>query len=71
MSLDQFRILGEGLDHPECVACGPDGSTYPGGDSIDLDPLRGKSCHRAAGDALGMVQAFGPEFELIEAHRRF
>ena len=31
--LEEFEFLCEGLDHPECVACGPDGFVYAGGES--------------------------------------
>jgi len=33
MSLNQFGFWVEGLDHPECVVCGPDGTTYAGGEA--------------------------------------
>jgi gluconolactonase len=31
--LARFEILAEGLDHPECVAWGPDGFVYAGGEA--------------------------------------
>ena len=32
-SLAEFRVVADGLDHPECVACGPDGTLYAGGEA--------------------------------------
>lgn len=32
-SLDEFHVVADGLDHPECVACGPDGTLYAGGEA--------------------------------------
>ncbi len=42
MKLETFDFLCEGLDHPECVAWGPDGYIYAGGESgqiyrVDLE----------------------------------
>jgi gluconolactonase len=31
--LDRFSTLADGLDHPECVAVGPDGRLYAGGEA--------------------------------------
>src|SRR5690242_4418657 len=39
--LDRFVTLADGLDHPECVATGPDGRLYAGGEAgqiYRLDP---------------------------------
>jgi gluconolactonase len=33
VTLDRFRTLADGLDHPECVAVGPDGQLYAGGEA--------------------------------------
>jgi sugar lactone lactonase YvrE len=33
ISIDQFEFWVEGLDHPEGVACGPDGTTWAGGEA--------------------------------------
>ena len=33
LSLNDVSILAEGLDHPECVAWGPDGYLYAGGEA--------------------------------------
>jgi gluconolactonase len=33
LSLDSFEMWAEGLDHPEGVACGPDGTTWAGGEA--------------------------------------
>ena len=33
VDLASFRILADGLDHPEGVACGPDGSVWAGGEA--------------------------------------
>lgn len=33
MDLEQFTPFVDGLDHPECVACGPDGLVYAGGEA--------------------------------------
>ncbi|MEX0642560.1 MAG: SMP-30/gluconolactonase/LRE family protein [Pirellulales bacterium] len=33
LSLKDVSILAEGLDHPECVAWGPDGNLYAGGEA--------------------------------------
>ena len=31
--LDRFASLADGLDHPECIAAGPDGTVYAGGEA--------------------------------------
>lgn len=31
--LERFSVIAEGLDHPECVATGPDGELYAGGEA--------------------------------------
>jgi gluconolactonase len=31
--IERFRTLADGLDHPECVAVGPDGRLYAGGEA--------------------------------------
>ena len=36
LSLKEFTILADGLDHPECVAWGPDGYLYAGGEAGQL-----------------------------------
>src|SRR5262249_45968368 len=39
--LDRFSTIADGLDHPECVAVGPDGRLYAGGEAgqiYRLDP---------------------------------
>ncbi len=33
MQTDEFKVFVEGLDHPECVAWGPDGHVYAGGEA--------------------------------------
>ena len=33
VGLDMLTVLAEGLDHPECVAAGPDGALYAGGEA--------------------------------------
>lgn len=33
LQVSDFALLADGLDHPEGVACGPDGSVYAGGES--------------------------------------
>src|SRR4051794_11434658 len=33
LSLNDVSILADGLDHPECVAWGPDGYIYAGGEA--------------------------------------
>ena len=33
LTLDDVTILADGLDHPECVAWGPDGNLYAGGEA--------------------------------------
>lgn len=33
MSLSSFEPFVDGLDHPECVTCGPDGTVYAGGEA--------------------------------------
>jgi gluconolactonase len=33
LSLDDFTVFADGLDHPECVATGPDGRLYAGGEA--------------------------------------
>src|SRR5438132_9871170 len=33
MSIDDFSMFVEGLDHPECITRGPDGITYAGGEA--------------------------------------
>jgi gluconolactonase len=33
MELEHFETFVDGLDHPECVACGPDGLVYAGGEA--------------------------------------
>ena len=32
-ALESLRIVAEGLDHPECVTCGPDGQLWAGGET--------------------------------------
>jgi gluconolactonase len=33
MQTDEFKVFVDGLDHPECVAWGPDGYVYAGGEA--------------------------------------
>src|SRR5688572_25165482 len=33
MSIEDFSMFAEGLDHPECATRGPDGMTYAGGEA--------------------------------------
>jgi gluconolactonase len=33
VALDKLHVFVEGLDHPECVACGRDGAIYAGGEA--------------------------------------
>ena len=42
MRLDAFETVATGLDHPECVAVGPDGMLYAGGEAgqiYRIDPV--------------------------------
>ena len=32
-TIDDIEIFADGLDHPECVAVGPDGSIWAGGEA--------------------------------------
>ena len=55
--LEGFRTIADGLDHPECVATGPDGQLYAGGEAgqvyrVDADGAR--EIANTGGFVLGM-----------------
>jgi len=51
-SLDAFETLAEGLDHPEGIAVGPDGTLYAGGEAGQIYRL-------AEGGAIEQVASTG------------
>jgi gluconolactonase len=48
MQADDFTVLVEGLDHPECVTWGPDGQLYAGGEAGQI--------YRVALDGSGLTE---------------
>ncbi len=55
--LDRFATLADGLDHPECVATGPDGRLYAGGEAgqiYRLDPSGPTVLANTGGFVLGL-----------------
>lgn len=60
IGLDSIEVAIEGLDHPECVAVGPDRSLYAGGEAgqiYRLDPTTGTAAElaRTGGLILGVA----------------
>ena len=56
----QLSVLVDGLDHPEGVACGPDGGVYAGGEAgqvyrIDIDRAEFTEFANTGGFVLGMA----------------
>lgn len=43
-----FRIIADGLDHPECVATGPDGQLYAGGEAGQIYRIDPDGAHEIA-----------------------
>jgi gluconolactonase len=55
--LDSFTVFADGLDHPECVAAGPDGELYAGGEAGQIYRMDGAGPREIAntgGFILGM-----------------
>jgi gluconolactonase len=71
--LGRFRVVGEGLDHPEGVATGPDGSLYAGGEAGQLYRIEGSAARQIAttgGFLLGLcLDARGAVYACDYAHR--
>ena len=56
----QLSVLVDGLDHPEGIACGPDGGVYSGGEAgqvyrIDIDRAEFTEIANTGGFVLGMA----------------
>ena len=56
----QLSVLVDGLDHPEGIACGPDGGVYAGGEAgqvyrIDIDQAEFTEIANTGGFVLGMA----------------
>ena len=56
----QLSVLVDGLDHPEGIACGPDGGVYAGGEAgqvyrIDIDRAEFTEIANTGGFVLGMA----------------
>ncbi len=56
----QLSVLVDGLDHPEGIACGPDGSVYAGGEAgqvyrVDIDRAEFTEFANTGGFVLGMA----------------
>lgn len=48
LDLASFTIIADGLDHPECVACGPDGQLYAGGEAGQIYSFDRDGSHEIA-----------------------
>src|SRR5262245_30368793 len=55
LSLDAFEFWVEGLDHPECVACGPDGTTWAGGEAGQIYRLSADGKHTQIASTGGFI----------------
>ncbi|MGI9428191.1 MAG: SMP-30/gluconolactonase/LRE family protein [Bythopirellula sp.] len=52
---DNCRLFGEGLDHPECVAIGPDGTIYAGGEAGQIYRIDTDGTFREIGSTGGFI----------------
>ena len=55
MSIDDFSMFVEGLDHPECATRGPDGMTYAGGEAGQIYRVSLDGKHEEIGNAGGFL----------------
>jgi sugar lactone lactonase YvrE len=74
MELTDLRVLGEGLDHPEGIATGPDGLLYAGGEAgqvyrIDPDTTAVEEIANTDGFVLGVCLDATARIYLCDAKR--
>lgn len=55
MDISDFSTLVDGLDHPEGVACGPNGEIYAGGEAGQIYHVEPDGSHRQIGSTGGFV----------------
>lgn len=55
MQISDFAPFADGLDHPECVACGPDGTIYAGGEAGQVYRVEPDGSYRQTGSTGGFA----------------
>lgn len=66
-TLKDVKILADGLDHPECIACHPDGSVWAGGEAGQIYQVspEGKITEVASTGGFILGIAFSPDMDWL------